>query len=64
MDLEDILSKKKRGDIALAGQMLDITTENASNAFNRPGSKYHSDVVKTLNAIIQNREDFMKLKRV
>lgn len=48
------------GDIKLAGKMLGITAQNASKAYNRPGSKYHQDLLTALDKVITAREDLFK----
>ena len=56
IDINKIMQKKRRGDIALAAKMLSISTEYANNAFNNPRSKYHLSVLVALEYVIGNRE--------
>jgi hypothetical protein len=52
VDLQEIILKKKRGDIAMAGLMLSISPQNAYNAFMRPKSKYHNQIIEALREVI------------
>lgn len=60
MDKNQVLEKKKHGDLKQAGTILGISEQNAYAALNRVGSKHHENVVKTLSRIIRMREELKK----
>ena len=56
MTVEEIIKKKKHGDLKTAGAMLGISEQNAYVALKREGSKYHSQIVDILSKVIGMRE--------
>ena len=51
------------GDLKTAAQMLGITASNASKALNRPGSKYHQELVNSLSMVVEMREMLIDSKK-
>ncbi len=53
---EEIIKRKRHGDLKTVADIIGISNDNAYRALNREDSKYHSKVVELLSAIIINRE--------
>lgn len=53
---EEILKKKKHGDLKTAGAIIGISEHNAYQALNRVGSKHHEEIIKILSKVIIMRE--------
>lgn len=60
MTAQEIIKKKRHGDLKTAGAMLGITEQNAYVALNRPGSKYHEQIKNILSKVIGMREKLEK----
>ncbi|MFK5951251.1 MAG: hypothetical protein QM500_21045 [Methylococcales bacterium] len=56
MNIQEIKSKKRIGDLKSAGDMIGINKFNAYAALNREGSKYHDRIVNALSKIIEARQ--------
>lgn len=59
-DLTNLLSKKRRGDWTLIGEMLGISAVSAEMAFFRVYQKNHFSVVEALKKVIENRSELIK----
>lgn len=59
MDVEEILVKKKHGDLKTAGEAIGISEFNAYNALKRRGSKHHDKIKEVLTKIITLREQLI-----
>lgn len=60
MTTEEILNKKRHGDLKTAGAMIGIKEQNAYAALKREGSKYHEQIKEILTKIISMREVIAK----
>lgn len=56
MTTEEIIQKKKHGDLKTVGAMLGISEQNAYAALKSEGSKYHTQIVDILSKVIGMRE--------
>lgn len=58
--ISEIKEKIQPGDLVTAGKALGISSNNASKALAREGSKYHENVVNMLSKVIDMREKLIK----
>lgn len=56
MTTEEIIKKKKHGDLKTAGAVIGITEQNAYAALHRKGSKHHENIKEILSKVIDMRE--------
>lgn len=56
LTIEEIKSRRRKGDLSLAADMIGITQGNASKILARPLAKKHKKLVNTLSKIIYMRE--------
>jgi len=56
MELAEIITKKRDGDMQTAAEIVGITPANARQALKRPDSKHHKAVVSALETLIITRD--------
>lgn len=56
MTNEEILSKKRKGDIILVAEIMGIGYDNARMILQRPMSKKHQSAIDTLKTVIELRD--------
>ncbi|RKE02344.1 hypothetical protein [Marinifilum flexuosum] len=60
MDLEELLAKKRRGDVALVAEMIGESLNNTGKILRSEEKKKHKEAVAALGKIIANREYLIK----
>lgn len=60
MKLQEVMEKKRRGDLLVASQMLGIKMQYASKILRRPTAELHKPLLDALAKVISNREALLK----
>jgi hypothetical protein len=60
MNKKQIINERRKGDIKLVAEILDVNYENARKILNRPKSKLHKKAVDVLEKIIKNRKQLLE----
>jgi len=56
MNAQELMTKKRRGDMLLVSQMVGIDYGNARSVVQRPGARHYAEVMAALAKIIAARE--------
>lgn len=59
MNTQEVMKKKRRGDVLLASQMLGINYGNARVIIQRPGTRRYTEMMAALVRIIAAREELI-----
>lgn len=61
--VRDLFEAKRKGDVKLVGEMVGITGDYAEKSLGKSDSKYHTEVVDALEAIIESRRKLLQRKK-
>ncbi|WP_026473972.1 hypothetical protein [Alkaliflexus imshenetskii] len=59
MDENQLLNKKKYGDIRVVAEMIGETHSNTDRILRRPGARKHKKAIEALRKIIEAREELL-----
>jgi len=60
MTNEEILSKKRKGDVILVAEIMGVGYDNARMILKRPTSKKYKDAIKALATVVDMRKDIVE----
>jgi len=60
MELDELLEKKRRGDVALVAEIIGESLNNTGKILRDEKKKKHKDAVAALEKIVTNRDNLMK----
>ncbi len=59
MNLDELLIKKRRGDVALVAEIIGESLNNTGKILRDEKKKKHNEAVATLERVIANRDNLM-----
>ena len=64
LTINEIKSKKRKGDLSLAADLIGVSQGNASKIFMRPLAKKHKRLIGILSEVITMRERLKNANKV